>query len=130
MAMNHANSKDRLKRRADFLQAAKGFYAPKSAFIMQSCKQDFSAKPRIGFTVTKKVGNAVVRNRIRRRLKEAVRLTNADFFENHHDYVLIGKRNALAADFSLLCADIEKCLKLFANGKAKKFVPRRQRKGN
>jgi ribonuclease P protein component len=62
--------------------------------------------PRFGFTVTKKIGNAVVRNRIRRRLKEAVRLAGATRGEVNTDYVLIGRRAALSLEFDRLVTDL------------------------
>ena len=69
----------RLKRRADFQRAARGRRARMEAFALQAnrraARPPTIAAPRVGFTVTKKFGGAVVRNRIRRRLKEAVRLS-------------------------------------------------------
>ncbi|AKK20172.1 ribonuclease P [Candidatus Liberibacter africanus PTSAPSY] len=60
--------------------------------------------PRIGFTVTKKQGCAVERNRIRRRLKEVVRIYESEsILQYGHDYVLIAKRSALFAPFKELC---------------------------
>ena len=55
---------------------------------------------RVGFTVTKKVGNAVVRNRIRRRLKEAVRVHAADDMQPGNDYVIVGREEVLTAPFA------------------------------
>jgi ribonuclease P protein component len=62
--------------------------------------------PRFGFTVTKKIGNAVVRNRIRRRLKEAVRLSAGEVASPGTDYVLIGRRAALSLPFDRLVDDL------------------------
>lgn len=58
--------------------------------------------PRTGFTVTKKQGNSVERNRIRRRLKEAVRLHGRFAMLPGHDYVFVGHRDALGASFEEL----------------------------
>ena len=58
--------------------------------------------PRTGFTVTKKQGNSVERNRIRRRLKEAVRLSGRFAMLPGHDYVFVGHRDALEASFEEL----------------------------
>jgi ribonuclease P protein component len=67
----------RLKKRRDFLRvASRGRRAARPGLVLQAAAGDPGAL-RVGFTVTKKVGNAVVRNRARRRLKEAARLTVA-----------------------------------------------------
>ena len=63
----------RLTQRADFLAAARAAKAPAAAFVLQARKRDDEGPVRFGFTVTKKVGNAVERNRVRRRLREVVR---------------------------------------------------------
>ena len=64
--------------------------------------------PRIGFTVTKKVGNAVVRNRIRRRLKEAVRVHAAGDMAPGSDYVIVGREDILAAPFAEIAAELSR----------------------
>jgi ribonuclease P protein component len=66
--------------------------------------------PRFGFTVTKKIGGAVERNRIRRRLKEAVRAVPAGHAKDGFDYVLVARRAALEIDFRKLQHDLETAL--------------------
>src|SRR4051812_18579457 len=97
---------ERLKQRADFLAAAKGAKAHASAFVLQTRKRAEDAPPRFGFTVSKKVGNAVKRNRVRRRLRDIVRRHAALLAERGHDYVLIGRRAALQAPFETMAADL------------------------
>ncbi len=74
-------------------------------------KEKPDALPRIGFTVTKKVGNAAVRNRVRRRLKEAVRQNAAADMRPGHDYVMVGRREVLQAGWPMLCAEIKRRVK-------------------
>ena len=62
--------------------------------------------PRVGFTVTRKIGNAVVRNRIRRRLKAAVSAAGGHL-ETATDYVLVGRRAALTLQFERLVTDLQ-----------------------
>jgi len=96
---------ERLKQRADFLAAAQGAKAHGAAFVLQARARGDTAAPRFGFTASKKVGSAVERNRVRRRLREIVRRHAALLAENGHDYVLIGRRAALQAPFEAMVAD-------------------------
>ena len=102
---------ERLKQRADFLAAAAGAKAQSANFVLQARARGDSAPSRVGFTVSKKVGNAVERNRVRRRLRAVVRLSCAIAAPTGHDYVLIGRRGALTAPFERLKADFAGALK-------------------
>ena len=102
---------ERLKQRADFLAAAAGTKAPAGAFVLQARERHDGAPSRFGFTVSKKVGNAVERNRVRRRLREVVRLSAALPAQAGHDYVLIGRRTALELPFERMIADFAGALK-------------------
>lgn len=98
----------RLTSRGEFLRAARGVRAGRPNLALQSIAsgQPF---PGIGFTVSKKVGNAPQRNRVKRRLRAAAG-SCAEYFLPQHDYVLIGRREALAASFGDLVADLEKLI--------------------
>jgi ribonuclease P protein component len=101
----------RLKRRADFLAAREGARVPANAFLVQARNRHDAAAPRFGLTVTKKAGSAVERNRIRRRLREAARNVMPVAAKAGFDYVLVARRQALAAPFSTLVMDLERALK-------------------
>ncbi len=73
-------------------------------------ESEIAQSPRFGFTVTKKVGNAVIRNRIRRRLREAVRLADFSLSKAGHDYVLVARIEALTAPFEELRGEIARAL--------------------
>jgi ribonuclease P protein component len=94
----------RLTKRSQFLRAARGNRAGRPAFALQAIASD-AAEPGIGFTVTKKVGNSPERNRIKRRMREAVR-ARADDFSPQHDYVLVGRREALTEPFAKLVSEL------------------------
>ncbi|AEQ10674.1 ribonuclease P [Brucella melitensis NI] len=64
--------------------------------------------PRVGFTVTKKNGNAVIRNRIRRRLKEAIRCHAGRDMAPSTDYVIVAREQALNAPFSQLTEELSR----------------------
>ena len=95
----------RLKTRPDFLAVQKGKRLRGPYFLLETLdrgKPDLP--PRIGFTVTKKQGNSVERNRMRRRLKEAVRHIAGVPFQPGHDYVVVARRDTLAVPFDRLIA--------------------------
>jgi ribonuclease P protein component len=96
----------RLKARADFVAAAAAPRVPRSGFILQCRSRGDTGPARVGFTVSKKVGNAVERNRVRRRLREAVRHSAADWICLGNDYVLVGRRAALTIGFQQLLDDL------------------------
>ena len=101
---------DRLTRRADFLAARDGLRAQADPFLIQARKRNDTRAPRVGFTVTKKAGNAVERNRIRRRLRAAVK-SISDKAQPGFDYVLIARREAIVTPFANLVNDLERALK-------------------
>jgi ribonuclease P protein component len=92
----------RLRRRAEFLKAATGAKVTAAPFVLQVVPGD-ATSPRVGFTVSKKVGTAVERNRVRRRLREIVR-QSAAVMRPGYDYVLVGRRAALREPFDNMVA--------------------------
>jgi ribonuclease P protein component len=108
---------ERLKRRTDFRATATGARAPASTFVLQARARGDEGACRVGFTVSKQVGNAVERNRVRRRLRETVRLAGAAALRAGHDYVLVGRRAALAAPFRDLTRELGAALHRVHDGK-------------
>ena len=102
----------RLKIRADFLKARHGARSHHSAFVLQLRQRHESDLPngdnilRVGYTVTKKVGNAVERNRIKRRFRAAVTAADLPRSCAGKDAVLIARREALSVPFKKLVAGI------------------------
>lgn len=97
-----------ITKRADFLRiSAQGRKLAVSSFILLAAEAPKDADVRLGLTVTKKLGNAVVRNRIKRRLREAFRQTAPGSATLGHDYVLIARKNALLCEFSTLIGDLQ-----------------------
>ena len=109
----------RLKRRPDFLRVASGrqkWVAP--GLILQALRQrdadpasNETPPARVGFTASAKVGNAVIRNRARRRLRAAAATVLPRHAQPAHDYVLIARAGTLTRRFSDLLADLEAGLK-------------------
>ncbi|MFQ5624571.1 MAG: ribonuclease P protein component [Paracoccaceae bacterium] len=104
-----------LRKRSDFLAARTGRKAARPGFVLQARERaPAEADPelvRVGFTCSKKVGNAVTRNRARRRLREVARLILPAHGRPGWDYVLVGRRDStIARDFSLLQDDLAAAL--------------------
>jgi ribonuclease P protein component len=78
--------------------------------VLQALQRDDNGPARLGFTVTKKIGNAVTRNRTRRRLKEAARLVLAEQPVSGVDLVLIGREGTAKRDFAALRDDLRQAL--------------------
>ena len=112
MAPNGAPPPPRLKRRAEFLRAAaNGRKAATHGLVLQALPRGDDAPARLGFTVTKRVGNAVVRNRTRRRLREAARLLLKDQPIRGVDLVLIGREATRGREFTSLVDDLRRALR-------------------
>lgn len=100
-----------LKRRGEFLRLRGGTRWHTPAFLIETKPRPDSEKhisaPRFGFTVTKAMGPAVVRNRIRRRLKAAVSAVAPANAQAGHDYVIVARSPALDRDFADIKKDLE-----------------------
>ena len=96
------NPVGRLKSRPQFLAVRHGEARRGRIFLLEVLDRKDDAPPRVGVTVTKKHGNAVERNRMRRRLKEAVRLNAAFAMQPGHDYVIVARREVLGIPFDQL----------------------------
>ena len=98
-------------KRADFLAAARARRQPMPGFLLQARARDDDGPARIGFTCSKKVGNAVARNRAKRRLREVARLVMPETARQGWDYVLVGRPGATATlDFVQLCQDLTRAM--------------------
>lgn len=107
----------RLRKRADFLALRNGEKRRGSLFLLEVKKQDEDAQKRnhgvarIGFTVSKKNGNAVKRNRIKRRLREAVRIGAKQDLAQATDYVIVARPDVLHAPFEKIILELRRRIK-------------------
>ena len=105
-----------LSNRADFLRAARGHRVSTHAFLLQAWDRGDQGPVRVGFTCSKKVGNAVARNKAKRRLREIARLVLPDEAHRGYDFVLVGRpektaRHAFGAMVSDLSAGLQQVIK-------------------
>ncbi len=99
-----------IRRRPDFLAAQRGRSVAKGAVVVQSLARPGQAMARVGFTATRKIGGAVVRNRAKRRLREAARLLLPRFGRIGMDYVFIARGGTTARPWARLLDDIKSAL--------------------
>ncbi|WP_291173758.1 ribonuclease P protein component [Hyphomicrobium sp.] len=101
-----------LKKRSEFLRLRGGARFATPSFVLETRPAAEAGRTdiRFGYTVTKKLGGAVVRNRIRRRLKAAVGLIAPKLARPGHDYVLVARAAAYDRAFADLKKDLERAL--------------------
>jgi ribonuclease P protein component len=101
-----------LTKRADFLAANRGKRIAMPGFVLQVRRRDDGDPAmRVGFTVTKKVGGAVIRNRLKRRLRALAREHLPELGVTGADHVLIGRSGGIERDYSLLRDELLRALK-------------------
>jgi ribonuclease P protein component len=115
-----------LQKRADFLAANRGLRVARPGFVLLA-RPNEGLGTRYGITVTKKIGNAVVRNRMKRRFRELLRAALPERGLPDHDHVLIGREGGVERDFTLLQEELGAALSRAAAGKGD--PPRRRKPG-
>jgi ribonuclease P protein component len=118
-----------LTKRADFLAANSGTRNARAGFVLLTRPNDGQGI-RFGITVTKKIGNAVVRNRMKRRFRELLRAALPTQGLPDHDHVLIGRAGGVERDFHLLTDELAKALDRARDGRGDAAGGRRPRRGN
>lgn len=98
----------KLRKRAEFLAVRKGEKRRGRLFLLEVLDRKDGGAPRFGLTVTKKTGKAVARNRIRRRLREAIRVHAADDMAAGNDYVIVGRSDILGVPFDQLKSELSR----------------------
>lgn len=112
-----------LTRRADFLAANRGLRVSRPGFVLL-VNPNSADTMRFGITVTKKIGNAVVRNRMKRRFRELLRELLPVQGLPASDHVLIGREGGIERDFALLREELSAALARAREGKGDKRRPR------
>ncbi len=104
-----------IKRSSEFQRVRGGSRTANPSFVIEARVRPHDAKlagatctgPRVGFTITRKIGNAVVRNRIRRRFREVLRGLDPGLLRAGHDYVMVARPGAIEQPFAELRTLIE-----------------------
>ncbi|MFN3990750.1 MAG: ribonuclease P protein component [Erythrobacter sp.] len=106
-----------LTKRADFLSANSGLRNARAGFVLLT-RPNGGRGIRYGITVTKKIGNAVVRNRMKRRFRELLRAVLPTHGLPDHDHVLIGRVGGIERDFHRMAEELAGALARAAQGKS------------
>lgn len=113
-----------IKTSADFRRVRGGARWSTASFLIEARERPASTEgcegARFGFTVTRKLGNAVVRNRIKRRLKEAIRTVDPALVRDRHDYVVVARSRALEQQFADLRREVEAALNGLHSGSVRR----------
>ena len=115
-----------IRKRADFLAANRGVRVSRPGFVLLAHPNGGQGR-RYGITVTKKIGNAVIRNRMKRRFRELLKSALPDKGLPDHDHVLIGREGGVERDFALLGQELAAALARAAAGHGD--PPRRRPRG-
>jgi len=118
-----------LTKRADFLAANKGLRNARTGFVLLT-RPNGGEGVRYGITVTKKIGNAVIRNRMKRRFRELLRAALPEKGLADHDHVLIGRAGGVERDFKTMAEELDIVLTRAAQGKSDPARGRRPKRGN
>lgn len=118
-----------LTKRADFLAANSGTRNARAGFVLLTRPNDGQGI-RYGITVTKKIGNAVVRNRMKRRFRELLRAALPVQGLANHDHVLIGRAGGVERDFHRMADELAQALERARAGKGDPAGGRRPRRGD
>ncbi len=118
-----------LTKRADFLAANAGTRNARAGFVLLT-RPNGGQGMRFGITVTKKIGNAVVRNRMKRRFRELLRTALPVQGLADHDHVLIGRAGGIERDFHRMADELAQALERAREGRGDPAGGRRPRKGN
>jgi ribonuclease P protein component len=118
-----------ITKRADFLAANSGIRNARPGFVLLT-RPNGGHGIRFGITVTKKIGNAVVRNRMKRRFRELLRAALPAEGLADHDHVLIGRAGGIERDFHLMAEELAKALTRAREGRSDPAGGRRPRRGN
>ena len=118
-----------LTKRADFLAANSGTRNARAGFVLLT-RPNGGQGIRYGITVTKKIGNAVVRNRMKRRFRELLRAALPTQGLPDHDHVLIGRAGGVERDFQLMAEELSRSLERAREGKGDPAGGRRPRRGS
>ncbi|WP_057884308.1 ribonuclease P protein component [Tsuneonella troitsensis] len=105
-----------IRKRADFVAANRGLRVARPGFVLLTLSNEGRGK-RFGVTVTKKIGNAVVRNRMKRRFRELLRAALPSEGLDDHDHVLIGREGGVERDFARMGVELSAALSRAAEGK-------------
>ena len=104
---------DKITKRSDYLRASKSKYVRTNSFVIQFYNRNDSSDPRYGITATKKIGNAIKRNKAKRRIRSLVKDLLPKYGKNGYDYVFVAKEKVIDSPWDSLLQETKIILKDF-----------------
>ena len=102
---------DKITKRSDYLRASKSKYVRTNSFVIQFYNRNDTSDPRYGITATKKIGNAIKRNKAKRRIRSLVKDLLPIYGKNGYDYVFIAKETLINEKWEDLIEELTSVLK-------------------
>tara|TARA_B100000401_G_scaffold146307_1_gene97133 strand:+ start:1171 stop:1605 length:435 start_codon:yes stop_codon:yes gene_type:complete len=102
---------DKITKRSDYVKASKGQYIKTSALFLQKVKRDDKKNPRYGVTASKKIGNAVKRNKAKRRIRHAIKEVLPKYGKSGYDYVVIATIKTNKVSWNTVLNDLERAFR-------------------
>ncbi len=104
---------EKITKRSDYIRAANSIFKKSSSLVVQFYNREDTSGPRYGITASKKIGNAIKRNKAKRRIRHLIKNLLPKYGKNGYDYVFVAKDKVIESPWDSLLQETETILKDF-----------------
>ncbi|MEC7831188.1 MAG: ribonuclease P protein component [Pseudomonadota bacterium] len=104
---------EKITKRSDYIRAANSIFKKSSSLVVQFYNRGDTSGPRYGITASKKIGNAIKRNKAKRRIRHLIKNLLPKYGKNGYDYVFVAKDKVIESPWDSLLQETETILKDF-----------------